>query len=277
MGAPIIMPVTFLRKNKLMPVHNGSSHSFSRRYGRHSALLAGTSALALVLSMPVVHARPIGRAGMWSAPTMASDAAIAASQQAAAIAQQSQSSLTRATQAIQAMQAAQNAAHALAQNAPSSVPNGLAPGGLVPVANPNSTTDGLTDWIGANAPTQSSANGHVDVTVRQTQSNAVLSWQSFNVGSNTTLTFDQQGNASWVALNRVVGSIAPSQILGTIKADGTVLVINQNGIIFGGGAQINVGSLIATTLEIGQALNTATGGAPTIFSLAQRDQQFLAT
>ena len=55
-----------------------------------------------------------------------------------------------------------------------------------------------------------------------------------------------------MALNRVVGnSTAPSQILGNIKSDGTVLVINQNGIIFGGSAQINVGSLIATSLDVG--------------------------
>ncbi len=101
----------------------------------------------------------------------------------------------------------------------------------------------------------------------------MLSWQTFNVGTNTTLTFDQQGNASWTALNRVVGSMAPSQILGTIKADGTVLVINQNGIIFGGSAQINVGSLIATTLEIGPAVDAS--APPNLLTLAQRDQTFI--
>ena len=254
----------------------------SRRASRLALL--GVSSLALIVAAPqLASARPIGGfgGGGSSAPNVTTDAALAAQQQAVAAAQRAQSSLTRATQAIQAMQAAQNAAQALARSAPNAVPNGLGPGGLNPVANPvpaAQDTTGLQTWEGAQLPTQSSnANGGVDVTIRQTQSSAILSWQSFNVGSKTTLTFDQQGNASWVALNRVVGSIAPSQILGTIKADGTVLVINQNGIIFGGGAQINVGSLIATTLEIGQALNTATGGAPTIFSLAQRDQQFLAT
>ncbi len=126
------------------------------------------------------------------------------------------------------MRAAQDTAHALARSAPPSTFQGMGPNGLVPVANPNSTTDGLTDWIGASMPVQTP--GTNDVTIHQTQSSAILSWQSFNVGSNTTLTFDQQGNASWIALNRVVGSIAPSQILGTIKADGTVLVINQTAL-----------------------------------------------
>src|SRR3546814_2969653 len=44
---------------------------------------------------------------------------------------------------------------------------------------------------------------------------------------------------------------APSQILGSMKADGAVLVINQNGIVFGAGSQINVRGLITTSLELG--------------------------
>ncbi|WP_213737826.1 filamentous haemagglutinin family protein [Bradyrhizobium sp. dw_411] len=237
------------------------------------ALLAGTSALALVLMAPgIASARPVGSGGaVVAAPQIASDAAMAAQQAAIAAAKRSQYSLSRTTQAIQAMRAAQDVAHALARSAPPSTFQGMGPNGLVPVANPNSTTDGLTDWIGASQPVQTP--GTSDVTIHQTQSSAILSWNSFNVGSNTTLTFDQQGNASWVALNRVVGNASPSQILGTIKADGTVLIINQNGIIFGGGAQINTNSLIASTLEVGRAIDTTTN---TIRTLAQRNQEFLA-
>ncbi|MGO8654182.1 filamentous hemagglutinin N-terminal domain-containing protein, partial [Rhizobium ruizarguesonis] len=75
----------------------------------------------------------------------------------------------------------------------------------------------------------------------------------FNVGARTTLTFDQQGSANWVALNRVNNATAPSQILGSIKADGQVYVINQSGIVFGGSSQVNVGSLIASTAGITNA------------------------
>ncbi|TAI66951.1 filamentous hemagglutinin, partial [Bradyrhizobium sp. Leo170] len=121
------------------------------------------------------------------------------------------------------------------------VPNGLAPGGL----------QAAPGWQGANAPTQAvDASGQTQVGIQQTRAQAILNWNSFNVGARTTLTFDQQGNANWVALNRVVGSTAPSQILGNIKADGSVYVINQNGIIFGGASQVNVGSLIASTANI---------------------------
>ncbi len=54
---------------------------------------------------------------------------------------------------------------------------------------------------------------------------------------------------NWIALNRVIDpSGVPSQILGQIKAEGSVYLINQNGIIFGGGSQVNVHTLIASSL-----------------------------
>ncbi len=46
----------------------------------------------------------------------------------------------------------------------------------------------------------------------------------------------------------------PARSSAAIKGAGTVLVINQNGILFSPTAQINVDSLIATSLEIGAAL-----------------------
>ncbi len=197
--------------------------------------------------------------------------------------------------ALQAQTAAQQAAAAVSGN----VPNGLGVGGLQPVANPTSAANdltGLNTWQGANFPTQSTAaNGAVTVTVKQTTPQAVLDWTTFNVGANTTLDFDQSQNGvaepNWVVLNRVVGQLdpntglrnpnlapAPSQILGAIKSQGLVLVINQNGILFGPTAQINTNSLIATSLEIGAQLATGSqSGASTssAANLADRDAIFL--
>ncbi|MBR8658021.1 filamentous hemagglutinin N-terminal domain-containing protein, partial [Achromobacter sp. Marseille-Q0513] len=66
----------------------------------------------------------------------------------------------------------------------------------------------------------------------------ILNWETFNVGRDTTLQFKQ--NASDAVLNRVVGASAkPSEIHGSIKADGTVLVVNQNGVIFTGTSQVS--------------------------------------
>ncbi len=211
--------------------------SRSRRMFSHTRWLVGASVMAMVFGSSSALAKPlVGPGSGTSAVTAAINAANQGQQQAQQIAQQSQNALSRTVQALQAMRAAQAAAHSVALGTQSTVPNGIASGGLMPVANPlpaAQDTTGLRTWDGASLPTQSvDATGRVNVNIRQTQSSAILSWQSFNIGSNTSLTFDQQGNASWVALNRVVGNASPSQILGSIKADGTVLVINQNGIVF---------------------------------------------
>ncbi|TWB96027.1 filamentous hemagglutinin family protein [Bradyrhizobium macuxiense] len=218
-------------------------------------LLAGTSTLALLLTgLEDVSARPFGNfATTTSAPTIASDAATAAAHQATEVARQSQGALTRATRAIQALQAAQSAARNAAAASQRSttlpqvaVPNGLAAGGLQVASG---ATPGSSLWQGAALPSQTASGGQTTVTINQTAPQAILNWQSFNVGSQTTLNFNQQAG-SWTALNRVVGNTGPSQILGRITAPGQVLVINQNGIIFGGASQINVGSLIASSANI---------------------------
>ncbi|WP_454629937.1 filamentous haemagglutinin family protein [Bradyrhizobium cenepequi] len=206
--------------------------SLSRR-----TMLTSVSVLSVLLVAGDVQARSLGG----SASTVMS--APAAAQAAAAAAQSA--ALERANQSLQTMQAVQAAARAAARAA--GVADGLAPGGLqvAPGAVPGSTL-----WRGANLPTQVTDGGRAKVTVTQTESKAILTWQTFNVGAKTDLRFDQQGNRNWVALNRVTGSTAPSQILGNISADGSVYVINRNGIIFGAGSQVNVGSLIASTAGI---------------------------
>ncbi|WP_139025055.1 filamentous haemagglutinin family protein [Bradyrhizobium sp. STM 3843] len=203
-------------------------------------------------------ARPLGAVGQSaSATAAAAAAAAAAAQQAQQAAQSSQQSMTRALSAIQAMQAAQNAAHAAAAAGQSAIASGLAAGGLVPdsgltatgVANP------VTTWVGANTPTQSTGNGQTTVSIDQTQSHALLNWQTFNVSRDTTVVFNQQGHTDWSALNKIAPGIAPSQIQGAIKADGAVYIINQNGIIFTGTSQINVHTLVASTLDLSTVLS----------------------
>ena len=89
----------------------------------------------------------------------------------------------------------------------------------------------------------------VTATVRQFNKRAIYNWKSFNIGANATVNFDMQGGAGSSALNRIHDQ-NPSQIFGKLNANGEVLLINRNGIIFGKGAQINVQGLIASTLDI---------------------------
>ncbi|MCE0483751.1 MAG: filamentous hemagglutinin family protein [Methylacidiphilales bacterium] len=107
-------------------------------------------------------------------------------------------------------------------------------------------------------PTGSQTTGPTTVTITQSSQQALLTWQSFNIGKDTTLDFDQSAGGAnvgqWVAINKVAPSVAPSQILGNLQAPGQVYVINQNGIIFGGSSQVNTGALVASSLPINDNL-----------------------
>src|SRR6266567_2134984 len=100
---------------------------------------------------------------------------------------------------------------------------------------------------GVEGITTISASNHMIVTQNQPQ--AIIDWSSFNIGSNAWTQFDQKGNKSWVALNRIYDQ-NPTQIFGKLTADGKIYLINRNGILFGPGSQVNVHSLVASSLNI---------------------------
>jgi filamentous hemagglutinin family protein len=177
----------------------------------------------------------------------------------------SAANLARAAQAIKNITAAQVAAGASAQltlnNAPlsGSAWNGKVLSGLNPVDDTNKSL-----WINADPLQKNTAKA--TATIKQTAANALLTWQSFDINKGETLVFDQQGHADWTVLNRIVAGprgadgsrfvASPTTILGSIKATGSVYVINPNGVIFGPNSQINVHSLIASSLDVGNATMT---------------------
>lgn len=85
-------------------------------------------------------------------------------------------------------------------------------------------------------------------TITQGTQNVSINWQSFNIGQGETVNFVQP-NSSAIALNRVLGS-DPSSILGNLNANGKVFLLNPNGVLFGQGAAVNVGGLVASTLNL---------------------------
>jgi len=85
-------------------------------------------------------------------------------------------------------------------------------------------------------------------TINQTSQNAIINWQSFNIGAGQSVQFVQP-NVHSVALNRVLGA-NPSGIFGSLNANGNVFLVNPNGILFGQGAAVNVAGLVASTLNI---------------------------
>ena len=101
-----------------------------------------------------------------------------------------------------------------------------------------------------------SAGGANTMTVTQGSSRAVVDWNSFSVGAGGTVNFVQPG-ASSAILNRVVGS-TPSTIAGQITANGTVLLVNPNGIAITPSGTVRVGGgFVASTLDIANADFTA--------------------
>jgi filamentous hemagglutinin family protein len=78
--------------------------------------------------------------------------------------------------------------------------------------------------------------------------NTIINWQSFSVANDEVTRFIQQ-NADSKVLNRISGQ-DPSQILGALQSNGKVFLINPNGVLFGKDARVDVGGLVASTLNI---------------------------
>lgn len=89
------------------------------------------------------------------------------------------------------------------------------------------------------------------MTITQTTAHAAIQWQSFGIRAGESVQFVQPSSAS-VALNRVIGA-DPSVIMGSLSSNGKVFLVNPSGILFGPGASVNVGSLVASTLNITDA------------------------
>ena len=84
--------------------------------------------------------------------------------------------------------------------------------------------------------------------IHQSSNKAIVNWQSFNIGKDAAVNVHQPG-VDAALLNRVLSS-DPSRILGSLKANGQVFLVNPNGVIFGQGARVDVGGLVASALDI---------------------------
>jgi len=83
--------------------------------------------------------------------------------------------------------------------------------------------------------------------IHQATPKSIIQWQSFGIGANESLHLLQP--AQGMALYRVIGQDA-SRIYGQLNATGQLYLINPNGIVFGSQAQVNVGGLVASSLNL---------------------------
>lgn len=90
-------------------------------------------------------------------------------------------------------------------------------------------------------------NGN-QMTIQQSSQQMIANWNSFNIGANAGVRFNQP-NAAATALNRITDQ-NPSQILGSLSANGRVFLLNPAGIVFGQNARVDVGGLVASSLNM---------------------------
>ncbi|WP_293898516.1 filamentous hemagglutinin N-terminal domain-containing protein [Phenylobacterium sp.] len=124
---------------------------------------------------------------------------------------------------------------------------------------------------GGGLPVITAATGQLDVALHAPRT--VLSWTTFNVGTEASVNFTFDAR-SWIVLNKIVG-LAPSKIEGIVTGKvggvfgGNIWFVSQNSIVFGRGAQVDAGGILAAigTPYVAGFLNPAN----TLFSFSGSD------
>jgi len=237
-----------------------------------SLLFLTSSPVAMAITMGEVRSGVVpGQSGGRGSASNLQNAGAASAAMTATLARQS---IQRSDTAVGAMRAMQQNAAAAARaavrsgnptlpngqtvNGSSVIPNGLAANWLHPHDGFDGNRNPLaTSWRGAGINLQKTglqSSGDHSVEITQSDQNAYLYWKDFNVGPRTTINFDQsKGGADagkWIAFNKITGNASPSSIYGKITAQGQVYILNQNGIMFHNGSEVNVHALVASTLPI---------------------------
>jgi filamentous hemagglutinin family protein len=119
--------------------------------------------------------------------------------------------------------------------------------GLAPNALP---TTALPTGAVVNAGKVAISTQGAAMTIQQTSDKASVNWNAFNIGSGASVNV-QQNSVNSVLLNRVVGN-DPSQILGKLTANGQVVLVNPNGIVFGKDGSVAASAFTASTFGISE-------------------------
>ncbi|HVU24952.1 MAG TPA: MBG domain-containing protein [Opitutus sp.] len=95
------------------------------------------------------------------------------------------------------------------------------------------------------------AQGPGAMTLTQTSRNAIVNWQTFNIGAADQLRLVQP-DASAAMLARVTGG-TPSLLQGALKADGKLFLVNPQGIVIGRDGVIDAAAFVASTRDVSDA------------------------
>ncbi len=141
-------------------------------------------------------------------------------------------------------------------------------GGTLPVATVPVLRGVVGGQVVVNAPVAGAAVPRM--TIDQASQRAILDWRSFNIGRDAEVVFQHQMGSIASTLNRIydadpsviqgrLSSVGPI-VNGRATAGGQVILINQNGILFDRGSQVNTQSLLASTLNLSMSNQQFCGG-----------------
>jgi len=163
------------------------------------------------------------------------------------------------------------------------------PAGTVPVPVNAGGAGFVSSGAASYAAPVATATGNA-LTITQTSQKAVLNWDSFNLAVGSSVGFSHP-TSSAATLNKI-GGADPSVIQGMITSTardtggvgGAVYLVNRNGILFDKGAQVNVGGLVASALDLADDIfmnsllsgtqGTATSIAAPVFTWGGTAEQF---
>ena len=97
-----------------------------------------------------------------------------------------------------------------------------------------------------------------ETTINQSTDRAIIRWNSFDVGQTEKVRFQQPSSTS-ITVNRINDTKA-SRIDGEISANGQIVMLNPNGIVFGATSKVDVASLVATSSDFENDAEFISGG-----------------
>ncbi|HEY3813372.1 MAG TPA: filamentous hemagglutinin N-terminal domain-containing protein [Caulobacteraceae bacterium] len=118
------------------------------------------------------------------------------------------------------------------------------------------------------------------LTVYSSAHRVIIDWQSFSIAAGDTVTFVEPDKNA-IVVNRQLGG-GESDIYGVITSlvngsiGGNVWIINPNGVLFGSGAQINVGGFLASTSNLTSDTTFLTEGDDAPITFAAEPTTFAA-
>ena len=158
-------------------------------------------------------------------------------------------------------------AHASGVKLPTNLPT-LSPNALPQLSCASSCSGNIASSGNTTAAYTQSGNTSL-LTLTQGSDRAIVNFNTFDIGLNGAVQVNMPAVTS-AALYRVLSGNA-TQIEGSLKSNGEIFLINQNGILFGAKAQVNTNGLFASALNIDNndflsgLNNSITGSLPTFF------------